>query len=88
MSKQIEPAESLTDNIVGDVMDSLITGIAAQLIVSYVFGKNPSIKNIISTNNLKDGAKVGLGIAAYRRVGRQGLNMVMNRSGLQDMIKL
>ena len=88
MSKNVEPVDSLNDNVVGDVIDSMLTGIAAHFIVSYMFGKNPSIKNIISTNNLKDGLKMGVGVAAYKRVGRPAVNMMMGRSGLQDMIKL
>jgi len=88
MSKENSPAESLNDNMFHDIADSLITGIAAQMIVSYMFGKNPSVKNIISTNNLKEGVKLGGAIGAYRRIGRPALNMMMNRSGLENMVKL
>lgn len=86
---QIEPAESLTDNMVHDVVDSMITGIAATLVVNYMFGKSPSLKNVLSKNTLVDGMKNGVAIGAYRRLGRPMMNQVMTRTpGLGDMMKL
>tara|TARA_R110002012_G_scaffold236204_3_gene409914 strand:+ start:101 stop:373 length:273 start_codon:yes stop_codon:yes gene_type:complete len=85
----IEPAESLVDNLSHDLIDSMITGIAAQFILSYAFGKSPSIKNIINKNTLIDGVKNGTAIAAYRRLGRPMINQIMNRTPmLSDLPKL
>ena len=86
--KAPEPSDTLLDNLPMDIMDSMITGIASQLIVSYMFGKSPSFKNIISKNNLVDGVKMGAAIGAYRRIGRPAVSMMMNRSGLGEMVKL
>jgi len=85
----IEPAESITDNLSHDLLDSMLTGIASQMILQYAFGKSPSIKNMINKNTLIDGVKLGASIGVYRRVGRPILNQVMSRTPvLNDMIKL
>jgi len=88
-TNHVEPSESLTDNLTHDVVDSIITGIAATLLVNYMFSKSPSFKNVLSKNTLIDGMKHGAAIATYRRIGRPALNQVMNRTpGLSDMMKL
>jgi len=83
-----EPSDELTDNVIGDLTDSLATGIFANLIMRVVFGKNPSMKSILSMDTLRDGAKLGGGIALYRRVGRPAMNKVMGASGLENMLKV
>jgi len=86
---QIEPSESLTDNLTHDIVDSIITGVAATLAVQYFFGRNPSFKNVLSKNVLVDGMKMGVGIGAYRRLGRPAINTIMNRTpGLDGIMKL
>jgi len=89
MSNNIpEPAESLTDNLVGDIVDSLLTGVGANLLVSLLFGKSPSFKNIMNLDMLKDGVKLGGAIGVYRRVARPMVNNVMNRSGMESLMKI
>ena len=88
MSKTNEPVDSLQDNMIMDIGDSMITGMAAHFLVSYAFGKNPSFKNVLSLGNLKDSLKYGVAVGAYRRIARPGINQIMNRGGLSDMMKL
>jgi len=86
---QIEPSESITDNLTHDIIDSMITGVAATLLVNYMFGKSPSFKNVLSKNTLVDGMKNGAAVATYRRIGRPAINQIMNRTpGLDGMMKL
>lgn len=88
-SKEVQPADSITDNLTHDLIDSFITGIAAQFIVNYAFGKSPSFKNVLNKNTLIDGTKNGAAIATFRRIGRPALNQMMNRTpGLGDIMKL
>ncbi len=83
-----EPTDELSDNIVADMVDSLSTGVFAHLIVSVLFGKNPSMKSVMSMETLRSGAKMGGAIALYRRVGRPVMNKAMNSAGLDNMLKL
>ena len=84
---QIEPAEALSDNIMGDLIDSFTTGVLATIIVNFAFGKGFSYKNLMKKDIYLDGAKNGAAIALYRRVGRPIINNAMERGGL-DQIKL
>lgn len=83
-----QPTDELTDNIVGDIVDSLSTGIFANIVIQILTGKNPSFKSIVSMNTLNDGAKMGGAIALYRRVGRPMVNKAMNSAGLDNAMKL
>lgn len=83
-----EPTDTLQDNIIGDMVDSLSTGIFAHVIVSLLFGKNISIKNIMKLDTLKEGAKYGAGVALFRRVGRPMLQKGMDASGMKDSFTL
>tara|TARA_R110002153_G_scaffold79214_4_gene202251 strand:+ start:2751 stop:3023 length:273 start_codon:yes stop_codon:yes gene_type:complete len=85
----IEPSESLVDNLSHDLIDSMVTGIFSQVILSYAFGRSPSIKNIINKNTLIDGVKLGASIATYRRIGRPIIGQMLNRTPiLSDLPKL
>ena len=83
-----EPADSLQDNMIHDIGDSMLTGMAAHMLVSWAFSKNPSFKNVLSLSNVKDGLKYGVAVGAYKRLGRPAINQIMNRGGLGDMMKL
>ena len=83
-----EPVDSLQDNMIMDIGDSMITGMAAHFLVSWAFSKNPSFKNVLSLGNVKDGLKYGVAVGAYKRLGRPAINQIMNRGGLGDMMKL
>ena len=87
-NKQEEPSESITDNITSDILDSMITGVAANLIVKLIFGKSPTLKNVLNKDLIMDGAKLGVAIGAYRRVGRPLVHNVMNRSNLGGVLAL
>ena len=87
-NKQEEPSESITDNLTGDLIDSMITGVAANLIVKLIFGKSPTLKNVLNKELITDGAKLGISIGAYRRVGRPLINNMMNRSNMGEMLAL
>jgi len=87
-NKNPEPAQSLTDNMGGDIIDSMLTGMAAHLIVQMMFGKSPTIKNVLSMNTLKDSAKYGAAVGIYRRVGSPMINNIMNRSSMGNLMKL
>ena len=84
---QIEPAESLSDNMMGDLIDSFTTGVLATIIVNLAFGKGFNYKNLMKKDIYMDGAKNGAAIALYRRIGRPVINNMMERGGL-DQIKL
>jgi len=83
-----EPTDQLSDNIVGDLTDSVATGIFAHLIMSVVFGKNPSVKSVLSMENLKTGVKMGGAVALYRRLGRPMVAKAMNGAGMSDALRL
>ena len=83
-----QPKDELTDNIVGDITDALFTGVFSSIIMKVLFGKNVSMKSMMSLETLKEGAKMGGAVALYRRVGRPAVNTIMNRSGMENMIKL
>jgi len=83
-----QPTDELSDNIVGDIVDSLSTGIFAHILVQVLTGKNPSFKSIVSMDTLNQGAKYGGGIALYRRVGRPMVNKAMNSAGVDNLLKL
>ena len=53
-----------------------------------MFGKSPTIKNVVSMNTLKDGMKLGSAIGVYRRIGSPMINNVMARSGMGNLMKL
>ncbi len=83
-----EPTDELSDNIVADMVDSMSTGLFATVLMNVLFGKSPSFKNILSMETLQNGAKLGGGIALYRRVGRPIMNKAMNSAGIDNMLKL
>lgn len=83
-----EPTDQLTDNITGDLIDSMSTGLFATILMNVLFNKNPSVKSIMNMNTLKDGAKMGGAIALYRRVGRPMVSKAMNASGMENVLKL
>ena len=84
---QLEPAESLSDNMMADLIDSFTTGVLATIIVNFAFGKGFNYKNLMKKDIYMDGAKNGAAIALYRRIGRPMINNMMERGGL-DQIKL
>ena len=79
---------NISDNMLGDVVDSLSTGFFATIIMKLLFEKNMSVKNMFNTNTLKDGLKMGGCVAAYRRVGRPIVNAGIKRAGFDDAIKI
>jgi len=83
-----EPVDQLNDNVIGDLTDSMATGIFAHLLMSVLFNKNPSIKSVLSMENLKTGVKTGGAVALYRRVGRPMLNKAMNGAGMGEVLRL
>jgi len=83
-----EPTDELTDNIVGDITDAMMSGIFSSIIMKMMFGKNVSMKSLMNMETLKDGAKMGGSIALYRRLGRPAVNKMMGSSGMDKMIKL
>ena len=83
-----QPTDELSDNIVGDLTDSMATGIFSYIITQIVLGKNPSFKSIVNMDTLKNGATAGAGIALYRRIGRPILNNALERGGLGNSIAL
>ena len=83
-----EPTDQLGDNIVGDMIDSMSTGLFSVVLMNVLFGKNPSFKNVLSMDTLQNGAKVGGSIALYRRVGRPMVNKAMNSAGMDNILKL
>jgi len=83
-----QPTDELSDNIVGDIVDSLSTGIFAHILVQVLTGKNPSFKSIVSMDTFNQDAKYGGGIALYRRVGRPMVNKAMNSAGVDNLLKL
>ena len=87
-NNKTEPSESITDNLTGDILDSMITGVAANLIVKLIFGKSPTFKNILNKELITDGAKLGVAIGSYRRIGRPMINNMMSRSNLSGMLAL
>ena len=85
---ELSPVDAATDNISGDILDSMMSGVAAHMIVSVLMGKSPSVKNVLTTDSIKTGIKYGAGVALYRRVGRPMLNNAMERGGVGNMYKL
>ena len=83
-----QPTDSLSDNLPGDLVDGMATGIFSHLLMSVLFNKNPSFKNIISMENLKTGVKMGGAVCLYRRVGRPMVAKAMNAAGAENALRL
>jgi len=88
MSEKQKINDQPTENIVGDMTDSLMTGLFTTLMLQVMMGKSPSIKNVMSKNTLMDGLKTGGAILLYRRLGRSVVNNMMGRAGLGDTLAL
>ena len=86
--KEPSPSESLTDNLTGDILDSLILGIGSHVILKLMFGKSPSIKNMINVDTLKEGAKLGASIGVMRRIGSPAINTMLQNSPVGGIMKL
>ena len=83
-----QPTDELSDNIIGDITDALMTGIFSSILMKAMFGKNISMKSMLTVDTLMEGAKMGGAVALYRRLGRPVVNNLMNRSGLENVIKV
>lgn len=83
-----QPVDQISDNIVGDITDAMMTGLFSHILVKVLMGKNPSIQSILNMETLKQGATAGAGIALYRRVGRPVINNMMEKSGMGNSITL
>jgi len=81
-----EPVDSISDNIVGDLTDSLITGAFSYLIVKIMTGKNLNFKSIVNMNTAKEAVISGGGVAVFRRVLRPMLNSGLKNSGLDGVV--
>ena len=80
-----QPVDSISDNIVGDIQDSLFTGMFSYVLVKALTGKNPSISGILNMNTLKEGAMMGGGVAMYRRAVRPVVNGMLKSQGLDGV---
>ena len=78
------PASSTSDNIVGDLLDSASSGMFAHILTQLLFGKNVSMKSMLNMNTIKDGLKLGAGIALWRRAGRPIMDNALERVGMGD----
>jgi len=80
-----EPADTLNDNILMDMTDSLITGAFSYLIVRVLSGKSVTFKSIVNMNTAKEAVMAGGGVAVYRRAVRPMLNGALKQSGLDGV---
>ena len=80
-----QPTDSISDNIVGDIQDSLFTGMFSYILVKIMTGKNPSISGILNMNTLKEGVMAGGGVAVYRRALRPVLNGMLKSQNLDGI---
>ena len=80
-----QPVDSISDNIVGDIQDSLFTGLFSYILVKALTGKNPSISGILNMNTLKEGVMAGGGIAIYRRAIRPVVSGMLKSQGLDGI---
>jgi len=81
-----EPADTLNDNILMDMTDSLITGAFSYLIVRVLSGKSASFKSIVNMNTAKEMVMSGGGVAVYRRAVRPMLNGALKQGGLDGVV--
>ena len=84
-----EPADSVNDNVMGDLIDSFSTGIFSHFLMSILFGKSKSYMSLLNKNELLTGVKLGGAIAGYRRLVRPMVSKTMDGStALKDFIKM
>tara|TARA_R110000782_G_scaffold65075_3_gene132574 strand:- start:101 stop:340 length:240 start_codon:yes stop_codon:yes gene_type:complete len=73
---------ALNENLLGEAVDSMISGMFAVVLLQVMFGKSMSLKGIASLNTVKEGLKLGSAQMVYRQVGRPIVNNALARGGV------